>query len=164
MTEAARQALKDCEVFAKLDDAALEEVAAKATERQFAAGAAVFREGDAADELFVVLDGKIALQMATPPTEAAASRRITVEVVGRGEIAGWSAVVEPHRYTLSGICLQSTRALAISAVPLRALMVANPAIGYEVLTGLTKVVATRLGDTRQVLVSERLPVTDHPLQ
>jgi hypothetical protein len=43
-------------------------------------------------------------------------------------------------------------------------MVAIPAIGYEVLTGLTKVVATRLGDTRQVLVSERLPVTDHPLQ
>ena len=156
-----KQALKQCQVFSSIDDAALEAVLANLTEKQFDAGATAFREGEPATELLIVQDGKIALQMATSSPETGLSRRITVEVVGANEIAGWSAVVEPHRYTMTGVCLQSTRALSISAVQLRQVMVANPSIGYEILTGLAKVIATRLGDTRQVLVSERLPVTDY---
>ena len=156
-----KQALKQCQVFSSIDDAALETVLANLTEKQFDAGATAFREGEPATELLIVQDGKIALQMTTSSPETGLSRRITVEVVGANEIAGWSAVVEPHRYTMTGVSLQNTRALSISAVQLRQVMVANPSIGYDILTGLTKVIATRLGDTRQVLVSERLPVTDY---
>lgn len=160
-TTAWKQALKQCEVFSILDDVALEMVEAILSEKQFDAGATAFLEGEPAAELLIVQEGKIALQMAVSSLEGRPSRRITVDVVGANEIAGWSAVVEPHRYTMTGISLQSTRALSISAVKLRGLMDANPSIGYEILTGLTKVIATRLDDTRQVLVSERLPMTDH---
>ena len=158
-TAAQKRALRQCEVFSNLDDVALEAVLATLTEKQFDAGATAFREGEPATELLIVQEGKIALQMVASSQEAGLSRRITVEVVGANEIAGWSAIVEPHRYTMTGVCLQSTQALSVSAVQLREVMAADPSIGYEILIGLTKVVATRLGDTRHVLVSERLPMT-----
>ncbi len=39
---------------------------------------------------------------------------------------------------------------------MRAFLRENPQIGYEVMRGLTRVIAAGLNDTRQVLISERL--------
>ncbi|MEE8353341.1 MAG: cyclic nucleotide-binding domain-containing protein [Dehalococcoidales bacterium] len=157
-TTTGKQALQRCQVFSTLDDVALDAVAASLIEKELDAGAIIFREGDPAVELLILQEGKVALQMAASPAEALPSRRITVDVIGANEIVGWSAVVEPFRYTLSGVCLQDTRALSISSNKLRWLMDDNRAIGFEILTGLSRVIATRLSDTRQVLVSERLPI------
>ncbi len=157
-TTTGKQALQRCQVFSTLDDVALDAVAASLIEKELEAGTTIFREGDPAVELLILQEGKVALQMAASPAEALPSRRITVDVIGANEIVGWSAVVEPFRYTLSGVCLQDTRALSISSSKLRWLMDDNRAIGFEILTGLSRVIATRLSDTRQVLVSERLPI------
>ncbi len=157
-TTTGKQALQRCQVFSTLDDAALDAVAASLIEKELEAGTTIFREGEPAVELLILREGKVALQMAASPAEALLSRRITVDVIGANEIVGWSAVVEPFRYTLSGVCLQDTRALSISGSKLRWLMEDNRSIGFEILTGLSRVIATRLSDTRQVLVSERLPI------
>lgn len=157
-----REALKRCEVFSNLDDATLDAVAASIIEKEFEAGTTIFSEGDAAVELLIPQEGKVALQMTTPSPEGLLSRRITVDVAGPNEIIGWSAVVEPFVYTLTGVCLQHTRVISISSSKLRWLMEGNLTIGFQILTGLSRVIAARLSDTRQVLVSERMPITTHP--
>jgi CRP-like cAMP-binding protein len=109
-----REALKQCQVFSTLDDALLEQVASSLIEKRYEAGTVIFEEGDKATELLIVQEGKVALQMALPKSQTAVHRRITVDVVGKNDIVGWSALVEPNIYTLTAVCLQETRALSIS--------------------------------------------------
>ena len=68
---------------------------------------------------------------------------------------GWSGVVSPNTYTLTAICLQRSRLLVIDGRRLSELMAADTSLGYQVMQGFIKVVAGRLDDTRQVLLSER---------
>lgn len=153
---AAKQVLKECEVFSTLSDAELEKVSGSILEKEYEAGTTIFQEGDNAEELLILQEGKVAVQMTLPKAQLEMSRRITVDVVTRNEVVGWSAIVEPYMYTFTAVCLQKVRALSISGTKLRWLLRDNPEIGYEVLKGLIKVVASRLDDTRHVLISERL--------
>ena len=152
----AKQVLGDCQVFSTLGNAELGKVAALTLEKQYEAGTTLFREGDSADYLFILEEGKVALQLTLPGEVVQMSRKITVDVVSGNEVVGWSPVVEPYVYTLTAICLQKVKALSISGSKLRWLIRDNPKIGLEVLNGLIKVVASRLSETRRVLASERL--------
>ena len=116
----------------------------------------MFSAGENAEELFVIQEGRVAVQMTLPRNGGQPGRRITVDVVTKNEIGGWSALVEPYKYTFTAVCLQKTGVLSITGVRLRAFLRENPQIGYEVMRGLTKVIAAGLNDTRQVLISERL--------
>ena len=153
---AVKQVLKECGVFSTLSDAELERVSGSILEKEYEAGTTIFQEGDNAEELLILQEGKVAVQMTLPKAQLEMSRRITVDVVTRNEVVGWSAIVEPYMYTFTAVCLQKVRALSISGTKLRWLLRDNPKIGYEILKGLIKVVAARLDDTRHVLVSERL--------
>ncbi len=151
-----KEALKECGLFRELSEADLEKVVGSILEKQFEAGTTIFQQGENAEELLIVQEGRVALQMTLPKVEGQFSRRVTVDIVNHNEIIGWSAVVEPNIYTFSAVCLQRVKALSISGNKLRALLKENPMIGYKVLNQLIKVVASRLNDTTQVLVSERL--------
>ena len=151
-----KQVLRESLVFSTLSDAELEKVLSLVLEKQYEAGTTLFQEGDSAAELLILQEGKVTLQMTIPKGQAQGSRRITVDVVPRNEVVGWSAIVEPYVYTLTAVCLQNVKALSISGIRLRNLLQDNPKIGFEILGGFIKVVASRLHDTRRVLVSERL--------
>lgn len=149
------QVLKECRLFSTLSGAALEKIASLAVEKDYDAGTTIFREGDSADYLLVLEEGRVALQIALPEAPGGMVRRGTVDVVTKNEVVGWSAIVEPYIYTLTAVCLQKTRVLSISGVKLRGLIRDNQVVGYGILKELVKVVASRLDDTRQVLISER---------
>ncbi|MBI2850626.1 MAG: cyclic nucleotide-binding domain-containing protein [Chloroflexi bacterium] len=152
----AKQVLKGCVLFFGLSDSELEKVASLAVEKQYEAGTTIFTAGDSAEALFVLQEGRVAIQMTLPETGDLASRRITVDVVTKNEILGWSAILEPYKYTFTAVCIQQTVALLISGNKLRSLLRDNHKIGYEVMEGLAKVIAAGLNDTRQVLIAERL--------
>jgi CRP-like cAMP-binding protein len=151
----AKQVLRNCEVFSALGDADLEKVAGSVLEKHFEAGTTLFQEGDSAEELFVLQEGRVALQMTLPKALAQTGRRVTVDVISGNELVGWSAIVEPYVYTLTAVCLQDVKTLSLSGTKLRWLLRDEHKIGHEILEGLIKVVASRLDDTRRVLISER---------
>ncbi len=155
----AQRLLRECEVFSALTNAELEKVTSSVLEKEYEAGTTIFQEGDSAEELLILQEGKVAVQMTLPKTQMQMSRRLTVDIVTRNEVLGWSAIVEPHVYTLTGVCLQKVRALSISGTKLRWLIQDNPKIGRDVMKGLVKVVASRLDETRHLLVCERLFTT-----
>ena len=152
----AKQVLKDCVLFADLDDGDLDKIVSFATEKEYEAGASMFSVGDNAEELFVIEEGRVAIQMMLPRNPGQPSRRVTLDVATRNEMAGWSALIEPYRYTFAAVCMQKTVALAINGAKLKWALRDNPEMGFEVMKGLTKVLAAGLNDTRQVLMSERL--------
>ena len=57
--------LKTVPLFSKMDDEVLAELAAGSECRQFPSGTAVFREGDRARELYVILSGEVAIEKTT---------------------------------------------------------------------------------------------------
>jgi CRP/FNR family transcriptional regulator, cyclic AMP receptor protein len=151
-----KEALKDCRVFLGLNDGELDQVVGSAIEKQYEAGDVIFREGQNADELVVLQEGRVALQMTLPKVEGQLGHRITVDIVNKNEIVGWSTVVEPYVYTFSAVCLQKVNVLSINGTKLKVILREHPEIGYKVVTELIKVVASRLHDTTRVLVSERI--------
>lgn len=152
---AIKQVLKECQICSALTDAELEKTASLAVEKEYEAGKAIFQEGDSAEEFFVLEEGKVAVQMTLPMTPATVSRKVTVDVMTKSEVLDWSAIIEPYVYTLTAVCLQKAKVLAISGSKFGWLLRDNPNISHEVLKGLIKVIASKLDDTRHMLVSER---------
>lgn len=151
----ARSILKQCPVFATLSNGELDRVAGMAESRRYEAGATIFREQARAEELLVIEEGRVALQITMPSPATLSPRKVTVDVVGKNEVAGWSAFIDPGSYILTAVCLQNTRGLGINSTRLQELMKEDSHLGYEVLHGLIKVINSRLQETIRVLVSER---------
>jgi CRP-like cAMP-binding protein len=149
------EALRQCGVFGGLSDAELEAVASIVVKRELEPGAIIFHEGDRAEEFYILLEGRVALQMSLPSSQSASVRRVTIDIMSPTQVFGWSAVVPPHEYTLAAVCLQRAEILAVDGAKLEQVLLSNPQAGFSVMKGFIGVVASRLTDTRHVLVSER---------
>ena len=151
----AKQVLKECRLFTGLRDIDLEKIAGMTTEKKYDAGITMFSVESNADELYIIDEGRVAIQMSLPKSGGQAARRITVDVVSKNEIVGWSAIVEPYKYTFDALCMQTTIALSINGGRLREFLQGNSEVGFEVMKGLAKILAAGLNDTRQILIAER---------
>ena len=156
----AKLLMREFGVFDEFTNAELEKVLSLAVEREYDAGTAIFKEGQPAQELLLVEDGKIALQMQLPSSQSSHQRKVTVDFAGRGDVLGWSTAVEPYVLTLSAITLQRVKLKAIDAQKLRSLIESDYQVGYKLLAGLIKVVASRLAETRALLMSERITTSE----
>lgn len=147
--------LRRCSLFTTLGGVQLAAVAATTSRKECDAGTTIFQEGDSADDFYVLLEGRVALQMSLPSSRSALARRVTIDIVTPGQVFGWSAVAEPHEYTLAAVCLQRSSLLSINGARLEQVLRQDPETGFEVMKGFVSIVASRLNDTRHVLVSER---------
>jgi signal transduction histidine kinase len=119
-------------------------------------------EGDSADQLFVLVDGKVALEMRIRFGPGRADRQATAEVVAPGDPCGWSALVEPYVYTMSAVCLEPCRVVAIPAPLLRDVL-ANCPMGLSVMRQLARLIATRARHSRDTLL-HALAIMSHDLK
>ena len=151
MTENVNEAIVDRIMhhpfFAGLDPTLCCAMAAKAEERTYDVGEMLVREGRPAEEFFLVLDGKVALEIG-----GADRAVITVETIGRGELLGWSWLVPPYHWRFDARATKPTQVIAINAASARYALAAHPALAYQFLMKLLPVVGERLENTRiQVL-------------
>ena len=148
--------LKECELFKDLEDEELARVAIICSEMDIAEGAPLFSEGQPAQQIYIVTQGKIALQKSVGQSYWQSSRgSATVAFCHQDEIVGWSALVEPYRYTLSATAWEPCQLLGISARLLRTAMDLNPAIGYRVMRCLSQLMGRRLQQVTQSLTTVR---------
>lgn len=156
MTEAVReealQVLRRCEVFLGLDDSDLERIASLPSchIEIYEAGGTISKEGELARNLCVLEEGKVNLEMELPANSLHLARRVTIDTITRGGIFDWSALVPPHVLTRSAICAEGCKVLAINGAELLQLMNSNPHLGYEVMQGLVRVIASRLRYTQRL--------------
>lgn len=144
--------LQKFELFENLTVEELEEIAAICREQTCETGAVLFEEGDAAKELFLVVDGQVALQLGVELWPGAPRRQVTVETVSQGGIFAWSALVGPHVLTLSARCLHQTKLIAVPGVELRHFLDRDPQVGYKVIDQIAHLTASRLRETRDKLM------------
>lgn len=144
--------LKRFRIFEGLNEGQLERIAALCREEVHDAGVEIFREGEEAEYLYLLLVGTVALEMQIQAWPQEPPRRVVIEVVTRGEPFGWSALAEPYILTLSAKTLERTRVILIKGVDLYQLFERDQEIGYLVMERLTSVVGRRLRDTREKLI------------
>ncbi|HPC73329.1 MAG TPA: cyclic nucleotide-binding domain-containing protein [Syntrophales bacterium] len=147
--------LRESNILKNLSDAQLEKLAAFAISESHPAGTLLYKEGDPANKFYLVEEGKVFLEMKTDMGPARPPLQVTIDVITKGEGMGWSAFVEPNLYTLSGVCMDATKLISFESGKLRDLMDKDPELGYKLLKGINKLLASRLSHTRILLVSER---------
>jgi len=147
------ETLKSTEFFGGLETKYLEKVSILCRGGSYQEGMMIFKEGDEATELYVLTDGRVALEMEVRPVPDRPAIPTAVEVVTKGESFGWSALVEPHVYTLSARCLTNCTVLAIKGDLLRKVMADDTALGFELMKRLAQLIGLRLMHTRLRLTS-----------
>jgi len=145
--------LKSSELFRGLSPSNLEKVASLCRSGSYRPNTTIFKEGDEAVNLYILTGGQVALEMDVRPVPSRPAIPTAVEVCPKGQILGWSALVEPYTYTLSARCMTNCTVLAIKGDILRKLMDDDVSLGYELLKGLTKVITRRLGEVRLRMIS-----------
>jgi CRP-like cAMP-binding protein len=143
-------------VFQRLNGEQWQKIASIAEEKTYPAGQIILREGEQAKALYILEEGKVLLEMRVAPyPERTASPTATIQVVTKGELFGWSALVSPNVLTASASTAGKCKVVMINGEQLIEMMDANPVMGYEVMTRLAEVIAGRLKHTREMLMSER---------
>lgn len=116
--------------------------------REVQAGEELFREGDKEDNLYVVLEGRIAIEIFVPGRGR--TRIYTAEPM---EVVGWSSVTPVVRQrTASARAVLPSRLVVQDAQKIRELSERNHDLGYVVMRRLANVVASRLLVTRLQLL------------
>lgn len=111
-------------------------------------GDELFREGDREDFLYVVLEGRIAVEIFVPGHGR--QRIFTAEPM---DVVGWSSVTPVVRQrTASARAVLPGRLICLDAPKLRQLCEEDHDLGYVVMRRLANVVASRLLVTRLQLL------------
>jgi CRP-like cAMP-binding protein len=129
--------------FADLESAYTNLLAGCASNVRFPAGAYVLREGQEANEFFLVREGQVAIEIAAPHRMP-----IIVDTVGEGEILGWSWLLPPYLWRFDARAVEPTRAIALDGTCLRAKCESNHDLGYEVLKRFSQIMNRRLDAAR----------------
>lgn len=141
-----------------IDSAHLEEIAKISRICEFGKDDVVFREGDRAKNVYLVMSGKLSLEL-SPSTDY----RKQLVCVGPGEMLGWSSLVENTRFAATAIVMEPARLVSVDGDRLRAICDADPQFGYEFMRRTMKGLAMRLTETwRQlslVFLSHQVPIT-----
>lgn len=121
-------ALSRVPYFRGLDEQELDQVDARMTRHRWAAGESLFREGDAADALFVVAQGRVKL------SQVRADGITTVlDILTPGEAPGAMGVLGEPTHRQTATALVDTCSLRIGQLDFRELLVQHPHVALHVL-------------------------------
>jgi CRP-like cAMP-binding protein len=137
-------------LFAGLDAAEHKEIALVSEEVELKKGAWLFKEGDAADDFYLIISGKVSLMM---NMDASDSRQLELDTLVRGDPLGLSALIEPHLYQMGALAEDDTRLVKIDAQAMADLLAKYPQMGYRVMMAVARMAGERLNHLRVRFVS-----------
>ncbi len=149
------ETLQRCEIFLGLDNDDLQKITGLCSCREIICRPPelIFRSGDPADNLYVLEEGMVDLVVRVPPEAAEPSEETVVCTIGKGGIFGWPSIVPPHVFSLTARVREPARVVVINGTEVRELFKQYPHIGYEVIQGLLRVIASRFRTIEQLLVT-----------
>ena len=138
--------LSSCYLFQGLSESQLNQLTTIGNEASIQAGQWLFREGEAAEQMFILKDGAVELLTTVDEVE------LPITIVREpGNCFGTSTMVPPHQYSLSARCAEDGMLLIIKKVDLEKIIKADYELGHAILTNLAKHFMDRLKETRQEL-------------
>lgn len=130
-----------------LPPALLAELVGCAANVRFDPGTFVFRQGQEANNFYILRDGKVAVEVFAPQRGA-----ITIDTLGAGEVLGWSWLIPPYHWHFDARALESTRAIALDGRCMRTKCESDHELGYELMKRFAQIIEQRLDATRWQLL------------
>ena len=110
-------------------------------ENTYPDGTLLFMEQSEATKLYLILKGSIDLNFEMPQRENADTKIASRKP---GAAIGWSAIVPPHKYRLSGYCRGETTLLEIDRDAQQVLFETNYHLGYIFMRNIAILTGERL--------------------
>ena len=114
---------------------------------RFQPGTYIFKEGEEANEFYLIRSGRVALEIFAPQ-----HKPLVVETLSEGDILGWSWLLPPYQWKFHAHAVHDTRAIALDGKCLRNKCEQNHDLGYEVLKRFAQIMERRLEATRLQLL------------
>ncbi len=137
--------------FKGLSEPLLERLAEEAMAVEFKAGELIFNEGGLANRLYLLLSGKVALEL---PTDLE-REPVLIETIGAGSVLGWSWLFPPYYWHFDARAMTPVKAIFFYGTRLREQCETNHELGYELMKRVSGVVIERLQATRRRLAEHR---------
>lgn len=147
MTQTLEPLLRGHKFFAGLAPEHLGLLVGCAANVSFPSGTFLFREGAPADTFYLIRLGKVALEVSAPENGA-----LIVQTLAEGDVAGFSWLLQPHRWEFDGRAVGRVVALQVDGACLRDKCDRDPALGYELMRRFSALAVARLQATRLQLL------------
>jgi CRP/FNR family transcriptional regulator, cyclic AMP receptor protein len=145
-TQSLARSLAEHPVVASLEPDHVEFLSGCTKNVRYAAKDYLFREGDEADHIYLVRQGKISLEIHAPQGTT------VVETLHHGEAVGWSALFPPYQWHVDARAMKEAVVFAIDGACLRKKLQDDHSFGYAFTSTMLRVVHRRLERVRlQVL-------------
>jgi len=118
-----------------------------AAEIRLPAGAVLFEEDGPADAFYIVVEGRIGLELTTPGKDP-----IVIQTLGPGDLVGVSWLFPPHRWNWRARAIVDSELAAFDATIIRSELEKNRDLALEVLTVVSGEAVQRLQRTRVQLL------------
>ena len=144
-----KESLAEFDLFRDIPADVLKEVAEIGEEIFVGKDGYVFREGERADKLHLLVKGSIALRVKL----TSRPESVTVSIVSRPhQTLGWSGVVAPNHYTASAYCEEDSMLVALPAEKFMKVLESHPEVGFKIMLRVTEIISDRLRNSRQALL------------
>ncbi len=111
--------------------------------RTLSPGEYLWHQGEPGQTCFLIQRGQVALEISVPNQGT-----LAIDVVGDGELLGWSGLMEPYRWRFDARAVSVVQALAFDTRCLREKCEHDHELGYQLLKKSAPVVGQRLDAAR----------------
>lgn len=145
--ETLERILSEHPFFEALDPEYFKLLVGCASNVRFEAGSYLFRQGEEANQFYLLRHGRVAIEIKQPQCSP-----VVVETLEKDDVLGWSWLVAPHYWHSDGRAVEVTRAIALDGKCLRTKCEQNHDLGYELLKRFIGIIEQRLQSTRMQLL------------
>ena len=136
--------LKKTELFGTLSESQLSILLSHSSVESFPEGKTIFRQGDEANYLYILIEGILDLSVKTGEK----FDFLTSKVEKEGAAFGIPSLIEPFCYNVTATCLKPSKILANNAGRLKMDMEKDPTMGMEIMKKLVSIYFNRLNEMR----------------
>ena len=108
----------------------------------------ILREGDFANRFYLVESGKVVVESGADFNEP-----MVVEMIGPGDLLGWSWMFHPYVWQFTAKAIEPTTAIFFYGTILREHCEKDHSLGYELLKRMSVVMVKRLQAARREMLS-----------
>jgi CRP/FNR family cyclic AMP-dependent transcriptional regulator len=143
------QILKKTSLFKALSDDQFKAVVRLSQEKSFQPGEEIFKHGQQAKTLYVLVSGSVSLR-----TDAPEELDLMAETFQEtGNVFGIASLTKSHIYNVTAHCTRSTIALSFDSAGLQEIIRQEPVYGLEVMAELAQLYMYRLNNTRMAVTN-----------
>lgn len=131
-------------IFKGLDKRYVQLIADRASTIIFKPGDVIFREGEEADQFYLIEEGMVVLEVVLSPDRDS----IVIQTIGEGAVVGWSWLFPPHRRRFQARAITPAKAIAVDGKFLRTKCEEDHDLGYELMKRFALLIEQRLRAVR----------------